>query len=73
LSPRNESVETFVPKNSPGTWKNIHHILNCYQQKKKTVQFSKSLKATARRRNVIISSPPFNLALVGFNPIVYCR
>ena len=35
----------------------------------KTVQFSKSLKATARRRNVIISSPPFNLALVDLVPL----
>jgi len=66
LSPRSESVETFVSKNSLGTWKNITFST---ATNRKTVQFSKSLKATARRRNVIISSPPFNLALVDLVPL----
>jgi len=37
-----------------------------------TVQFSVSQKI-ARRRNTIISSQPFILLLVDFNPIVYCN
>jgi len=40
--------------------------------RKKTVQFSKSPKTTARRRNMIISSPPIKLILEDFNYIVYC-
>jgi len=39
--------------------------------RKKTFSFQ-SPKTTARRRNVIISSPRFNLVLEDFNHIVYC-
>jgi len=67
LSPRNESVETFVSKSSPGTWKNI--TFSTATNIKKAVQFAESLKATVRRRNVVISSPPFNLALVDLVPL----
>jgi len=37
--------------------------------RKKTVQVSKPLKTTSKRRDVIISSPPFNLVLVDLIPL----
>jgi len=44
---------------------------NLKPTEKKLFSFQ-SPKTTAKHRNVIISSPPFNLVLEDFNPIVYC-
>jgi len=70
LSHRTESVKTFISKEF--LWNLEKHQSPCQLlPTANTVQFSKSPKATVRRRNVMITSPPFNLVRVDFNPNVY--
>jgi len=65
------SVEIFVSKNSPRTWKNINHILNCYQQKKTSVFKVSQSNSKAQKRDYQFTACQSSTGRL--NPIVYCR